>query len=121
MGKFLKNKKSIYQCRFCKHRETNWAKMYLHLKEQHREKTEKGNVPEGVQAAVDMGLVRYHYAKKNKRIVKRVRDSQTRAVNNEPMRYKVQEIILPIYLRIPITLPSNVEIIQRPDDEENKE
>lgn len=119
MGKFLKKKQSTYRCKLCNRMEKDWPNMKTHLEVAHPD--EKGKIPKTVQAAVDLRLVQYHYEKKNKKIVKRTRNPQTRAANNEAVRYKVQEIILPIYLRIPITLPSNVEIIQRPDDEENKE
>ena len=99
------------RCRKCGFIGKNWHAMRMHLHKKHQEKSEN------VTQAVKNKLVMYSYAKSKSENVKVKKErSPTKKEQNSCM---LQEIIIPIYLRIPIAF-GNVSIIQPNIEKENK-
>ncbi len=90
------------RCKLCGLKVKNWKSMQAHLKGEH------GKNPVNVTWAIQQKIVAY-IMKKNfvqKRKVYQTRPKQTK--NNTP---SVQEIVIPIYLKIPLAIGS-VGLIQ---------
>lgn len=97
------------RCRKCGFIGKNWHAMRIHLQKKHQEKSEN------VTQAVKNKLVMYSYAK-SEAVKTGKRKKKSEEKQNACM---LQEIIIPVYLRIPIAF-GNVSILQ-PDIEKEKQ
>ncbi len=96
------------RCKKCGFIGKNWHAMRIHLQKKHQEKSEN------VTQAVKNKLVLYSYTKDN--VVRRQRKQKKTKEQNVCM---LQEIIVPVYLRIPIAF-GTVSIIQPDSKDTNK-
>ena len=98
------------RCRKCGFIGKNWHAMRMHLHKKHQEKSEN------VTQAVKNKLVMYSYAKSE---VAKIRKRKAKKSEEKQNVCTLQEIIIPVYLRIPIAL-GNVSILQ-PNIEKEKQ